>query len=71
MVRRVGIEATALSQNSSRKQTKQGHYPQLASQDLGASPGLQEIIDSWPTLSPEIRVAVVAIVKSVNGDEKS
>jgi hypothetical protein len=27
-------------------------------------PDLQPVIDSWPTLSPEIRAAVLAIIKS-------
>jgi hypothetical protein len=32
------------------------------------SPDLQEIINSWPKLSPELRAAVLAIIKSAKGD---
>jgi hypothetical protein len=71
LVRRVGIEGAKLSLNSSRKQTKQGHHTQLASQDVDAPPDLQEIIDSWPALSTEIRAAVLAVIKSAKGTTKT
>jgi hypothetical protein len=70
LVRRVGIESTHLSLNCSSKSTDNSVHSHLASQPLSVPTDLQTIVDAWPALSPEIRAAVLAIIKSAKKSKK-
>jgi hypothetical protein len=60
-----------LSQNCTEIPAKRTAQIQLMPYDTKAPSDIQEIIESWPKLSPEIRAAVLAIIESAKGSTKA
>jgi hypothetical protein len=56
------------SQGQATAQAPDSAYTQIRAQILGqADPDLLRVVESWPTLSPALKAAVLCIVAACNG----